>query len=247
MRASAIEFRLRMAINVVIIVLGFWSPWIEAWGIGRRMTLLEWLALELGRTGIVRFTVAVPLVIVLAALFAAVGAALRVWGTAYLGTGTVNSLNMKAGAVVADGPFRFMRNPLYVGLWFMVAGMAFIMPVTGAMFAVILISVFLMRLILAEEAFLVAHMGERYTLYLRAAPRILPRFHPNLPKGGNEPHWLRAAAAELTPIGVFVSLAFLSWSYDSQLVGRTMLIFFGASLVVRAFLPATQPGQGTAG
>src|SRR3954454_16036504 len=98
MRATAIEYRLRMAINAAIIVLGFWSPWIEAWGIGRRMTLLEWLALELGRTGIVRFTVAVPLVIVLAALFAAVGAALRVWGTAYLGTGTVNSLNMKAGA-----------------------------------------------------------------------------------------------------------------------------------------------------
>jgi len=46
---------------------------------------------------------------------------------------------------------------------------------------------------------------------------------------------------------VFVALAFRSWRYDSQLVGRTMLIFFGASLVVRAFLPATQPGQGTAG
>src|SRR4249919_1777046 len=179
MRASAIEFRLRMAINAAIILLGFWAPWIEAWGIeawgiGRRMTLLEWLALQLGRTGLVQFTVAVPVVIVVSALFAAVGAALRVWGTAYLGTGTVNSLNMKAGSVVADGPYRVMRNPLYVGLWFMVAAMAFIMPVTGALFAMVLISVFLMRLILAEETFLAAQMGERYTLYLRAASRIVP-------------------------------------------------------------------------
>ena len=173
MRASAIEFRLRMAINAAIILLGFWAPWIEAWGIGRRMTLLEWLALELGRTGLVRFTVAVPLVIVVSALVAARGRALRVWGTAYLGTGTVNSLDMKAGAVVADGPYRYVRNPLYLGLWFMVAAMAFIMPVSGALFAMVLISVFLMRLILAEEAFLATQMGERYKLYLRAVPRIV--------------------------------------------------------------------------
>src|SRR6266702_1739819 len=138
MRASAIEFRLRMVINAAIIILGFWAPWIETWGICRRMTLLEWLGLEVGRTGLVRFTVAVPVVIVVAALFAAVGATLRVWGTAYLGTGTVNSLHLKAGSVVADGPYRYLRNPLYLGLWCMVAAMAFIMPVTGALLAVVL-------------------------------------------------------------------------------------------------------------
>ena len=59
MGASRIEFRLRMLINAAIIVLGFWAPWIEAWGLGRRITLLEWASLELARTGLVRFTVAV--------------------------------------------------------------------------------------------------------------------------------------------------------------------------------------------
>jgi protein-S-isoprenylcysteine O-methyltransferase Ste14 len=243
MRASAIEFRLRMAINATIIILGFWAPWIEALRIDRRMTLLERLALELGRIGLVRFTVAVPLVIVVGAFIAALGALLRVWGTAYLGTGTVNSLNMKAGSVVADGPYRYVRNPLYLGLWFMVAAMAFIMPLTGALFAMVLISVFLMRLVLAEEAFLATQMGEPYKLYLRAVPRIAPRLHATLPKGGNQPQWLRAAAAELTPIGVFVALAFVSWSYDSRLMGRTILIFFGASLIVRALMPQTPSEQ----
>lgn len=237
MRASAIEFRVRMAINAAIVILGFWAPWIEAWGIGRRITLLEWLALELGRTGIVRFTVAVPVVIVISALFAALGAVLRVWGTACLGTGTVNSLEMRAGAMVADGPYRYVRNPLYLGLWFMVAAMAFIMPVTGALFAMAFITVFLMRLILAEEAFLAARIGEPYKLYARAVPRIVPRLRSNLPRGGRQPHWVRAAAAELTPIGVFVALGFLSWSYDSRLMGRAILIFFGASLIARALLP----------
>jgi len=237
MRASRIEFRLRMAINAAIIILGFWAPWIEAWGLGRRITLLEWLALELGRTGLVRFTVGVAALIVVSALIAAAGAALRVWGTAYLGTGTVNSVDMKAGGVVADGPYRYVRNPLYLGLWCMVAGMAFIMPVTGALFATVLITIFLMRLILAEEAYLTAEIGEPYRLYKNAVHRLLPRLHTNVQSSGSRPDWLRAVLAELLPIGVFVALAFLSWSYDSRLVGRTILVFFGASLVARALMP----------
>jgi len=244
MRASAIEFRLRMAINAAIILLGFWAPWIEAWGIGRRMTLLEWLSLHLGRTGWMSFTVAVPAVIAVSALIAALGSALRVWGTAYLGTGTVNSIDMKAGRVMADGPYRYVRNPLYIGLWFMVAAMAFIMPATGSLVAMVLITAFLMRLILAEEAFLSGQSGEPYKLYMAAVPRIVPRLRTSLPRVGSKPHWLRAVLAELTPIGVFVTLAFLSWSYDSQLMGRAILIFFGASLIGRALLPRTPADQG---
>jgi protein-S-isoprenylcysteine O-methyltransferase Ste14 len=238
MRASAIEFRLRMLINAAIIILGFWAPWTESisW---RRMTVLEWLSLELSRAGLVRFTAAVPLVIVVSALIAGLGAALRVWGTACLGTGTVQSLDMKAGAVVADGPFRYVRNPLYLGLWFMVLAMAFIMPVSGAVFALVLITVFLLRLILAEEAFLSAQIGETYRLYQAAVPRLIPRVRTSLDRSGGRPQWGRAILAELTPIGVFVALAFLSWSYDARLIGRAILISFGASLVARALMPRT--------
>jgi protein-S-isoprenylcysteine O-methyltransferase Ste14 len=244
MRASAIEFRLRMAINAAIIILGFWAPWLEAWGpstvFPQRITLLEWLPLELSRMELVRFTVAVPIVIVVSALFAAMGAVLRVWGTACLGTGTVNSLGMKADAVVADGPYRYVRNPLYLGLWCMVAAMAFIMPVTGALLTMVLITLFLLRLILAEEVFLSAQIGEPYKLYLRAVPRLIPRLRTNLQSGGSKPYWLRAVLAELTPIGVLVAMAFLSWSYDNRLMGRVILISFGASLVVRALMPQSQ-------
>lgn len=246
MGASAIEFRLRMLINVALILLGFWSPWIEAWGIGRRMTLLEWSALELGRTGLTPFTIAVPLVIVVSAFLAAVGAVLRVWGTAWLGTGTVNSFEMQAGTLLADGPFRYVRNPLYIGVWFMAAALAFIMPATGALLTIVLISIFLTRLILGEEAFLSKQIGEPYEQYRRAVPRLVPRVRPTLPKAGGRPHWLRAGLAELTPIGVFVSLAFLSWSYDSRLMGRAILIFFGASLISRALLPQTPTGPRSA-
>jgi protein-S-isoprenylcysteine O-methyltransferase Ste14 len=142
MKASALEFRLRMPINFTIVVLGFLAPWTGALGWGSRIPLLEWLPLELSRLGLLSFTVATPAVIVFAALLAAIGAILRVWGTAWLGPATVQHGQMKAGAVMADGPYRYVRNPLYLGLWFVFAALGFLMPPTGAMFTMVLVTVF---------------------------------------------------------------------------------------------------------
>ncbi len=237
MRATAIEFRLRMAINAAIIILGFWAPWIDKWGIGSRISLLEWLALELSRSGAMPFNLATSVVIVAGASIAAIGAMLRVWGTAYLGSGTVQSGEMRAEGVMADGPYRFVRNPLYLGLWCMVAALAFMMPPTGALFALVLLTLFLLRLILGEEAFLSKQLGEPYRAYLDRVPRLVPRLRTDVVPGGNKPNWLRGILAEILPIGVFFTLAALSWTYDDRLMGRAVLVSFGISLVVRALLP----------
>lgn len=83
MGATRIEFRLRMAIMIVIVTLGFWAPWIEPWGssyeFAQRIPLLEWLPLQLTRLGLLPFSIASPVVIVIGILFAAVGAILRIW------------------------------------------------------------------------------------------------------------------------------------------------------------------------
>lgn len=234
-----------MFINATIIVLGFWAPWIEAWGIGQRIALLEWLPLEISRAGWLSFTIASPAVIVAAALVAAVGAGLRIWGTAYLGPATVQHAQMLAGVVVADGPYRYVRNPLYLGIWGMATAMAFLMPPTGALFTMVVLSVFLLRLTLGEEAFLAARLGEPYRAYLRAVPRFLPRVRTPLPSAGARPDWFRAVLAELTPIGVFIALAVVSWSYDNQLMGQVILISFGLSLVARAFMPGASASPHT--
>jgi protein-S-isoprenylcysteine O-methyltransferase Ste14 len=237
MRASAIEFRLRMLIMTTIVVLGFWSPWIEGWDLGRRISLLEGLALEINRMGLLRFTYATPVVIVAGALVAAIGMVLRIWGAAYLGYGTVHHAQMQAGVVMADGPYRYVRNPLYLGGWCMLAAMAFVMPPTGALFAMTLITIFLLRLILAEEVFLTVQIGESYIAYRNAVPRLIPRLRGALPAAGHKPHWLMAIATELNPIGVFVTLAVLSWWYDNELMLKAILVSFGVSLVVRALVP----------
>ncbi len=182
------------------------------------------------------FAVAAPVVIVLASLIAAVGAVFRVWGTAYLGYGTVHHEQMQAGAVMADGPYRYLRNPLYVGGWCMMAAMAFLMPPSGALVSMTLVTVFFLRLILGEEAFLTVQLGEPYREYLRAVPRLFPRLHAGLPPAGHKPHWLISVISEINPIGIFFTLAVLSWSYNHRLMIQGILVSLGVSLVVRAFM-----------
>lgn len=239
MRASNIEFRLRMLIMVAIVLLGFWAPWIQALDLGKRISLLEWLALEMSRAGILHFTYATPVVIGAGSLVAALGMVLRVSGTAYLGPGTVNNHEMKPGLTV-EGPYRYVRNPLYLGTWLTMTALAFLMPPTGALFAVPLIALFLLRLILAEEAFLAVRLGEPYRQYCNSVPRIFPRLRSNAAQAAGQPHWLLAVVSELNPISIFVALAGLSWTYDHELMIKGVLIGFGVSLVARALLPVNR-------
>ena len=245
MNAGAVLFRYRMAINAAVVILGFWAPWIHAWGIGSRILLLEWLALELSRTGLVSFTVATPVVIVCGAIVAAIGAVLRIWGSAWLGHGVVLHGRMQAGSLMADGPYRYVRNPLYLGLWCVIAALALLMPATGALFVMVVLTVFQLRLIFGEEAFLAARFGEPYQAYLRSVPRLLPRLRTTLALSGNKPHWIQAVLSEISPIGVFVTFAFLSWTYDNWLMARAIMVTFGLSLVVRALMPGLRQSSGS--
>lgn len=241
MKASAIEFRLRMAINLTIVLLGFYAPWAGALGYGQRIPLLEWLPLELSRLGMLTFAVASPLVIVLAAVIAAIGAGLRVWGTAWLGAATVQHGEMQAGHIMADGPYRYVRNPLYLGLWFVFAALGFLMPPTGTLFTIVLSAVFMFRLILGEEAFLAGQLGQPYLDYLKAVPRLIPRLRTTLAHTARKPNWPRALLTEITPIGIFIALAFVSWSYNWMNMARVIVISFGLSLVIRALLSMQSP------
>lgn len=244
MHASVIEFRLRILIVTAIISLGFWAPWVQFWQLGTRMSVLEWLALTLARTGIMSFAAAIHAAIGLAIVVAAIATVFRVWGTAYLGESIVNHARMQAGTVMAAGPYRYVRNPLYLGAWFMVAAMAFIMPVSGAAFCMVLLSIFLTRLIFGEEAFLTGELGEPYNAYRAAVPRLIPRLRSPLPRTQAKATWLRSVLAELNPIGVLLIFICISWTFDIWLMTKAVIVCFGISLVVRALLPPAKHAVG---
>lgn len=243
MKATAFEFRIRVVLIVAILMLGFWAPWVRFFQVGSPTTAWLWLGFELGELGI-QSTTAIRLVTL--ALIAAAGLAawIRVWGTAYLGPETVNRFSMVSGQrVLADGPYRYVRNPLYLGTWLMALAMAGLMPVSGAAAALVLLAFFLLRLILGEEMFLQAKLGTPYELYRKTVPRLIPLPGRRAVSGVLRPNWGRALLGEVMPLGVFLSFAVLSWQYNALLLEKAVMVSFGLSLVVRAALPSPGPGN----
>lgn len=245
MNASKIEFRMRGLILTLIVVLGFWAPWIQALDLGKRISTLEWLALQISRVGLLRFTYATPVVIVCGAILSAIGMVLRITGAAFLGNGVVHNGRLQNSALITAGPYRYVRNPLYLGGLCMITAISLVMPPTGALSTIILVALFYLRLMLVEESFLTATLGEPYREYFRTVPRFFPRLRSPLPRGTVQPHWLTAASAEVMSIGTFVTLAVLAWTYDNLLMTKAMIISFGLSLVSRAiFGGKTNPVPG---
>lgn len=236
MRVSDLVFRLRMPIHLVLVLLAVWAPWVGPLGLERRISLLEWLALETSRLGLLSFAAATPTVILAGALVAAVGAALRIWANAWLGSEIVVDSKMHGSAIVTDGPFRYLRNPLYLGLWFVFAAMSLAFTPSGALFLLVTVIAFDLLLIFGEEAFLTARLGETYRAYQHAVPRLYPRLRATLAPTGRKPRWAQGFLGELFPCGVFITVAGFSWSYNNLLMSRALLISFGISFVVRAFI-----------
>lgn len=249
MRASAIEFRLRVPMIVALIGIGYWAPWIESRGMLARTFLLVEAAASLARVGVCSFAIATKILVTVAILLAANGAWLRVWGAAYLSPAVVYHREMKAVILTAQGPYRLIRNPLYLGSWCMVAAMSLLMPPSGALITMAALTILFVRLIGAEEAFLVKTLGEPYLTYQRRVPSLLPRWGSRTAESVMQelqrPHWLCAGLAELNSIGVFLIFASLAWRYDHVLLIKAIVVNFGFSLIVRALLPnaASEPSR----
>jgi protein-S-isoprenylcysteine O-methyltransferase Ste14 len=242
MKATAFEYRFRFWIHAAIFVLGFFAPWLLIAGItdvSGFTTHTTWLVLAslLARTGLLNFDAATLAILAMGILFTGLGAWLRTWGAAYVGASIVQSATMHGGALLADGPYRRTRNPLYLGTLLHAIGISVVMPPSGAIFTIVAIWIFQLRLALAEEPFLAARFGEPYMAYKSAVPRFLPSLKPLVPSAGKQPHWVLAILSEAYVIGVFLTLAIFGWRFNAQPLRQGILISLGISLVVLALLP----------
>jgi protein-S-isoprenylcysteine O-methyltransferase Ste14 len=236
MKATPFEFRFRFFILAVIYFLGFVAPWnywlhldsIRAWQL-----LAAWPA----RRGWISFSSATVVVLFLGIVCALTGAVLRTWGTAYLGPSVVQDAAMHGEGVIAAGPYRYVRNPLYLGNFIHSLALALLMPPSGAIFCILAIIVFQLRLIAAEESFLTARLGEPYLAYCAKVARLVPAITPRVPASTLQPKWPTAFLGEIYMWGVVVTFAILGWRYNSILLIKGVLISLGLSLIVRAFLP----------
>jgi protein-S-isoprenylcysteine O-methyltransferase Ste14 len=237
MKATPFEFRFRFLILAAMYLLGFaapWNYWLHLDSIRTWQLLAAWPA----RSGWISFSTATIVVLLIGIVCALTGAFLRTWGTAYLGPSVVHDGAMHGEGVIAAGPYRYVRNPLYLGNLIHTVALALLMPPSGAIFCILAIGIFQLRLIAAEESFLTAKLGEPYLAYCAKVPRLVPSaLTPRFPTSTMQPKWPLAFLSEIYMWGVVISFAILGWRYNSILIIKGVLISLGISLIVRAFLP----------
>jgi protein-S-isoprenylcysteine O-methyltransferase Ste14 len=235
MKAAPFEFRFRFLILAVIFVLGFvapWDQWLNLDSIRTWQLIASWPT----RAGWLSFNTATIVVLVLGILCALVGAILRTWAAAYLGPSVVQGKSMHGEGVVAAGPYCYLRNPLYLGTFVHTFALGLLMPPSGAIFCIVAVFLFQLRLIAGEESFLTAKLGEPYFAYRAKVPRFFPAFTPHIP-AAIQSNWPTAFLGEIYMWGVVITFAFFGWRYNSMLLIKGVLISLGVSLIVRAFLP----------
>ena len=171
------------------------------------------------------------IVIVIGALLVFLSAALRTWAAAYLRTDIVHDTTQHSEALVADGPFRHVRNPLYLANVPMAAGIGVLASRAGFIFLVLANWIFVYRLIFREEEALRRSQGESYRAYCAAVPRFWPSLRPRVPSGSRSPQWGQAFAGE-TFVWVF-ALAELSIAItlNARVGGVVFLLAFLAYFI----------------
>ncbi len=184
MGASDFEFKYRFWIFGAIFFLAFGSYNLDHLNVSQ--ALLEWIVR-------LRGTPAADwqyhLIFAIAALFCIGNAAVRTWGTAYLNPEVMVDMRLHTSRLVADGPYRYVRNPLYFGNVLLAIGFGMMASRIGFVILVVGMIVFNYRLILREEAGIRASQGESYRAYCDAVPRLLPALRPKLPSAGAKPNW----------------------------------------------------------
>jgi protein-S-isoprenylcysteine O-methyltransferase Ste14 len=104
--------------------------------------------------------------------------ALRVWGSAYLRPAVVWNPDALDDRLIVAGPFRYVRNPLYLGNVLLALAMALFATPIGAALVLIGNAVILAGLIRVEQGLLRARYGAPFDDYVRAVPALLPRITP---------------------------------------------------------------------
>jgi protein-S-isoprenylcysteine O-methyltransferase Ste14 len=177
--------------------------------------------------------------VIVAAALCFICAALRTWGTAYLKADVMQDASLHAEHIVADGPYRYMRNPLYLGGIFLALGMGLMMSRAGFLLAFFGVTIFSLRLIGLEESNLRAERGESYAEYCRLVPRIIPSLTPRVPSGGLEPHWGQAILGELFMWGFFAAVLAFALTKDQRVL-LSVIVLSLALYIVRSYWVASR-------
>lgn len=145
------------------------------------------------------------------ALFVALGEAVRLWSAGHL---------RKTVELVTSGPYRYTRNPLYLGRLLIFTGLAIMvwLPFGGSWIALalgwgIFFGYYLPRKERVEPARLSATHGEAFDRYFRAVPALFParRPYPDAIDRRWDVRRMRRNREHWMVVGLLAATLFLLW------------------------------------
>ncbi len=156
----------------------------------------------------------------------AFGETIRLLSVAYIGGRTRND-RTNAEKLVTNGPYSIVRNPIYVGNFFIGLGYIFLFNVWMPYIFLIYIPLFLVEygiIMNVEENFLLSKFESNYRRYKQNVPSVLPLFKRY---NGEKvtPNFVRALKSErdtLITILIVYILTFIVWSLNTNISNRLM-------------------------
>jgi protein-S-isoprenylcysteine O-methyltransferase Ste14 len=193
MRASRIEFERRFYFLLGIFTAGFWCYAFDHQNAGVAIAQFLFKGFDPQSA---KGRMELRLIFGVGAALCIAAAALRTWAAAYIRSEVVQDNALHSEALVAGGPYRYMRNPLYLGGVMLAAGVGVLASPIGWFVMTIGLLIFYYRLIGREEAGLEESQGERFRAFRAAVPRFWPALRPRLPVSGMNPRWGQAWLGE---------------------------------------------------
>lgn len=127
-----------------------------------------------------------PLSLVIGFSVVILGELLRFWGVSIAGAETRTTGGVGGTYLIMNGPFAYVRNPLYLGNMLLYAGIG---VMSLALFPWLLIGAtawFYLQyylIVTKEEEYLEVRFGDAYAIYRQAVSRFLPRLTPFVAPG----------------------------------------------------------------
>lgn len=229
MKATEFEFRYRALLIALTFCVGFWLYAVD------HVALIHVLVHSNMRPGPLPPTMATKLIVGVAALLVAFGALIRTWGTAYLKSSVVFDARLHSDALVADGPYRHVRHPLYFASIVATLGFALLASRVGFAFMAIVMTLLYVRLAGREEVELEREQGERFREFCRRVPKLWPSIRPRVPASGAKPQWAQAFRGEMFMWGFALAIALFAVTLNYVVLWSVLtaafVIFWAAQLV----------------
>lgn len=109
------------------------------------------------------------------------GELIRFWGVSFVGAETRTTGTVGGTYLVTNGPFAYVRNPLYVGNMLLYAGIGIMAMALFPWLLVIAVAWFYIQyylIVTREEEYLAERFGSEFDEYVDHVRRFLPRLTP---------------------------------------------------------------------